>query len=45
MVACAQVGNAKVKGFCTGCFTGEYPTADAAEHLDALSAERIASQN
>ena len=44
MIACAQVGNSKIEGFCTGCFTGDYPTADAAEHLEALSAERAAAR-
>lgn len=44
MVDCAKVGNANVQGFCTGCFTGKYPTTDAAEHLEALSAERASAR-
>lgn len=45
MVEAARVGNPKVEAFCTGCFTGSYPTRDAAEHLEALSAERAAARN
>ncbi|MBT3341238.1 MAG: amidophosphoribosyltransferase [Planctomycetes bacterium] len=45
MVDCARVGNPEIKGFCTGCFTGEYPTADAVEHIDALSAERASARD
>ncbi len=40
MVAAARVGNEAIQEFCSGCFTGVYPTADAAEHLEALAAER-----
>ncbi len=40
MVEAARVGNPAIEGFCTGCFTGQYPTVDAAEHLDAIGAER-----
>ncbi len=42
MVAAGRGKNALVKEFCTGCFTGKYPTPDADEHLAALSAERAA---
>jgi amidophosphoribosyltransferase len=45
MVEAARVGNPKIQAFCNGCFTGKYPTRDAAEHLEALSAERAASRN
>ncbi|MCH2112218.1 MAG: amidophosphoribosyltransferase [Planctomycetes bacterium] len=45
MVSAAQVGNPSIEGFCTGCFTGEYPTADAAEHLEAIGAERAAARD
>lgn len=41
MVAAGR-GKKQVEEFCTGCFTGKYPTPDAIEHLDALSAERAA---
>jgi amidophosphoribosyltransferase len=41
MVAAGR-GKKEVGEFCTGCFTGKYPTPDALEHLDALSAERAA---
>jgi len=44
MVAAGKAGNAAIKEFCTGCFTGKYPTADAEEHLAALSAERAAAR-
>lgn len=44
MVEAARVGNPKIQAFCNGCFTGKYPTRDAAEHLEALSAERTASR-
>ncbi|RMH04965.1 MAG: amidophosphoribosyltransferase [Planctomycetota bacterium] len=44
MVEAARAGNPAITGFCTGCFTGRYPTADAAEHLEALAAERAAAR-
>lgn len=44
MVAAGRAGNAAIGDFCTGCFTGKYPTLDAEEHLAALSAERTASR-
>ena len=44
MVDAGRAGNPEVKGFCTGCFTGHYPTLDAEEHLEALSAERSAAR-
>jgi len=44
MVEAARVGNPKIQAFCNGCFTGKYPTRDAAEHLEALSAERAAAR-
>ncbi|NQU49208.1 MAG: amidophosphoribosyltransferase [Planctomycetes bacterium] len=45
MVDAAKVGNPKIKGFCTGCFTGKYPTSDAEEHLVALAAERAEARD
>lgn len=42
MVQAARGRNKEIKEFCTGCFTGVYPTPDADEHLEALSAERAA---
>lgn len=45
MVESGRAGNEKITKFCTGCFTGCYPTADAKEHLAALSAERAAARN
>ena len=45
MVESGRAGNEKITKFCTGCFTGCYPTADAEEHLAALSAERAAARN
>jgi amidophosphoribosyltransferase len=45
MVAAGKAGNDKIEKFCTGCFTGCYPTPDAAEHLAELSAERAAARN
>ena len=45
MVTAGKAGNDKVAEFCTGCFTGCYPTPDAAEHLAELSAERAAARN
>ncbi len=42
MVEAAQAPNGEVEGFCTGCFTGRYPTEDAAASLDAIAAERAA---
>ena len=44
MVEAARAGNPKVEAFCSGCFTGKYPTRDATEHLEALSAERAAAR-
>jgi amidophosphoribosyltransferase len=44
MVEAGQAGNPAVRKFCTGCFTGQYPTLDAEEHLEALSAERSAAR-
>ncbi|TAH37078.1 MAG: amidophosphoribosyltransferase [Planctomycetota bacterium] len=43
MVHAAQVGNPEIDGFCTGCFTGRYPTPEAQEHLDAIESERLAA--
>ena len=45
MLAAGRAGNDKIVNFCSGCFTGCYPTADAAEHLAELSAERAAARN
>jgi amidophosphoribosyltransferase len=45
MIQAAKVGNPKIEAFCTGCFTGVYPTQDAAEHLVALAAERASARN
>ena len=45
MIAGGKAGNDKISEFCTGCFTGCYPTTDAVEHLEELSAERAASRN
>lgn len=45
MIACGKAGNDEIEDFCSGCFTGCYPTEDAAEHLEALSAERAAARN
>ncbi len=45
MIRAAKAGNESIEAFCTGCFTGEYPTADAAEHLDAIGAERTAARD
>ena len=45
MVEAARVGNPKIEAFCNGCFTGKYPTRDATDHLEALSAERAAARN
>ncbi len=45
MVKAAQTGNPAIDGFCTGCFTGSYPTEDAVEHLDAIGADRAASRD
>jgi amidophosphoribosyltransferase len=42
MVAAGKAKNPEIAEFCTGCFTGKYPTPDAVEHLEALSAERAA---
>lgn len=44
MIQGAKAGNEKIQEFCSGCFTGCYPTEDAAEHLEALSAERAAAR-
>jgi amidophosphoribosyltransferase len=44
MVEAARAGNEEVQGFCTGCFTGSYPTEDAVEHLEALAAERASAR-
>jgi len=40
MIQAASVGNPDIQGFCSGCFSGIYPTIDAKEHLVALAAER-----
>ncbi len=40
MIAAGRGRSTVVDEFCTGCFTGHYPTPDADEHLAALSAER-----
>jgi len=45
LIACGKAGNSEIKEFCSGCFTGEYPTTDAKEHLEALSAERASARN
>jgi len=45
MIEAARAGNPKMDKFCLGCFTGEYPTADAAKHLDAIGADRAASRD
>jgi amidophosphoribosyltransferase len=45
MIAGGKAGNDEIGEFCTGCFTGCYPTSDAAEHLAELSAERAAARN
>ncbi|MHC4822671.1 MAG: amidophosphoribosyltransferase [Planctomycetota bacterium] len=44
MIDCGKAGNPNIREFCSGCFTGEYPTTDAAEHLEALSAERASAR-
>ena len=44
MVAGGKAGNEQIQEFCTGCFTGRYPTEDAVQHLEALSAERAAAR-
>ena len=44
MIACGKAGNPAIQEFCSGCFTGRYPTSDADEHLQALSAERAAAR-
>ena len=41
MVKAARAGNKAIEAFCTGCFTGEYPTPEAREHLEAIEAERL----
>ncbi|HEX9792631.1 MAG TPA: amidophosphoribosyltransferase [Planctomycetota bacterium] len=41
--AAARVGNPKIQAFCNGCFTGEYPTQEAGEHLEAIELERLAA--
>lgn len=45
MVQAAKVGNPAIEGFCSGCFSGEYPTSDAKEHLVALAAERAEARD
>ncbi|MCP4091997.1 MAG: amidophosphoribosyltransferase [Planctomycetes bacterium] len=45
MINSGKAGNEEISEFCTGCFTGCYPTDDAEEHLAALSAERAAARN
>jgi len=44
MIEAGKAGNPAVQSFCAGCFTGHYPTLDAEEHLEALSAERSAAR-
>lgn len=44
MVQAAQVGNPEIERFCTGCFTGRYPTPEAQQHLEAIEFERLAAQ-
>ncbi|KAA3611532.1 MAG: amidophosphoribosyltransferase [Planctomycetota bacterium] len=43
MNTAAQEGNADLGDFCNGCFTGKYPTSEAAGHLDAIEKERLAA--
>lgn len=45
MVEAARAGNPDIHEFCVGCFTGEYPTEDAKEHLQAIADERLAQQS
>ncbi len=42
MIEAGRAKNPEIEQFCTGCFTGQYPTPDAEEHLAALAAERAA---
>ena len=44
MVEAGRAGNPEIGEFCSGCFTGCYPTEDATEHLEALAAERAAAR-
>ena len=44
LIDCGRAGNPSIEEFCSGCFTGQYPTEDATEHLEALSAERASAR-
>jgi amidophosphoribosyltransferase len=45
MIQAASVGNPDIQGFCSGCFSGSYPTTDAKKHLVALAAERAQARD
>lgn len=45
MVSAAREGNPAIESFCTGCFTGSYPTGDVSEEmLAAIEDERVCSR-
>lgn len=44
MVRASQAGNPEIEAFCTGCFTGRYPTPEAEQHLGAIENERLAAK-
>ena len=44
MIDSARAGNPEIEGFCTGCFTGTYPTTEAKAHLAAIEEERLTAR-
>lgn len=45
MIKAAQMGNPKIKHFCTACFDGNYPTGDVTEEmLNDIEHERLIAQ-
>ena len=45
LVGAARAGNEEIDGFCTACFTGEYPTGDVSDAtLDTIEEERKSAE-
>ena len=45
LLRAAHSGTPDLEGFCTACFTGDYPTGDVTpEVLEAIEAERLTAQ-
>jgi len=46
LISAARAGNKKIEGFCTACFTGDYPTGDiSVDAFACIEADRQAAQH